>query len=247
MFMLLRVGGDLFAKGFGDPPFEVLALPGWMRTVADYDQTLRDFAALAIDLSGFGGDQPPPSSAWSTVQYAEALLPALEAFATPPVLVGHSFGGRVALQLATMRPHALKALVLTGVPELIAHDKSRPTLVHRSIRALHRQGLVSDARLELWKVQHGSADYRNAEGVMRDILVKAVSENYEGQLRSLSVPTTFIWGENDTAAPLTDVERALKLVPPETASLQVLKGVGHFTPLEAPDAVASVIRGWLAA
>jgi pimeloyl-ACP methyl ester carboxylesterase len=245
--MLLRVGGDLFAKGFGDPPFEVLALPGWMRTVSDYDQILRDFAALAIDLPGFGGAQLPPPSPWSTEQYAEALLPALETFATPPVLVGHSFGGRVALQLATMRPNAMRALVLTGVPELIAHDKSKPNFVHRSIRALHRRGLVSDVRLERWKGQHGSADYRHATGVMRDILVKAVSENYEGQLRSLSVPTTFIWGENVTAAPLTDVEQALKLVPAGTASLQVLKGVGHLTPLEAPDAIASVIRGWVLA
>jgi pimeloyl-ACP methyl ester carboxylesterase len=245
--MLLRVSGDLFAKGFGDPPFDVLALPGWMRTVADYDQTLRDFAALAIDLPGFGGAQAPPSSAWSTGQYAEALLPALEAFATPPVLVGHSFGGRVALQLATMRPDAIRALVLTGVPELIAHDKSKPNFLHRSIRALHRRGLVSNARLELWKGQHGSADYRNATGVMRDILVKAVSENYEAQLRSLSVPTTFIWGENDTAAPLTDVEQALELVPAGTATLKILKGVGHLTPLEAPDAIASAIRDRLLA
>jgi pimeloyl-ACP methyl ester carboxylesterase len=245
--MLLRVSGGLFAKGFGDPPFDVLALPGWMRTVADYDQTLRDFAALAIDLPGFGGAQPPPSSAWSTGQYAEALLPALEAFAMPPVVVGHSFGGRVALQLATMRPNAIRALVLTGVPELIAHDKSKPNFVHRSIRALHRRRLVSDARFERWKSQHGSADYRLATGVMRDILVKAVSENYEGQLRSLSVPTMFIWGENDTAAPLADVEQAIELVPAGTATLQILEGVGHMTPLEAPDSIASVIRDRLLA
>jgi pimeloyl-ACP methyl ester carboxylesterase len=179
-------------------------------------------------------------------QYAEALLPALEAFATPPVLVGHSFGGRVALQLATMRPNAIRALVLTGVPELVAHDKSKPKLLHRSMRALHRRGLVCDAYLERWKGKYGSADYRHATGVMRDILVKAVSENYEGQLRSLSVPTTFIWGEKDVAAPLTDVEQALEVVPAGTASLRVLRDVGHLTPLEAPDAIASVIRNWLA-
>jgi pimeloyl-ACP methyl ester carboxylesterase len=82
---------------------------------------------------------------------------------------------------------------------------------------------------------------------MRDILVKAVSENYEAQLRSLSVPTTFIWGENDTAAPLTDVEQALELVPAGTATLKILKGVGHLTPLEAPDAIASAIRDRLLA
>jgi pimeloyl-ACP methyl ester carboxylesterase len=103
--------------------------------------------------------------------------------------------------------------------------------------------LVSDERVEVWKKQHGSLDYRNAVGVMRDILVKAVNEDYEEQLRSLSVPTSFIWGENDTAAPLVDVKRALELVPPGKAMLQVLEGVGHLTPTEAPNSIASAILG----
>ena len=57
----------------------------------------------------------------------------------------------------------------------------------------------------------------------------------------------FIWGENHTAAPLADAEQAVELVPAGTATLQILEGVGHLTPLEAPDAIASVIRDRLLA
>jgi len=78
---------------------------------------------------------------------------------------------------------------------------------------------------------------------MREVLVKAVNENYEEQLCSLSVPTVFVWGERDTAAPLADVRRALELVPKGMGSLRVLEGVGHLTPTEAPDSIASAILG----
>lgn len=243
MAMLQQVTGGFIANRFGDPPFAVLALPGWMRTASDFNGVLHGMAALAIDLPGFGGAQPPPPLPWSTREYADALLPVLDTFAEPPIVVGHSFGGRVAIQLATARPILIRALVLTGVPQLVAHPKAKPSLSLRSFRALRKMRLVSDERVEVWKKQHGSLDYRNAVGVMRDILVKAVNEDYEEQLRSLSVPTSFIWGENDTAAPLVDVRRALELVLPGEATLQVLEGVGHLTPTEAPNSIASAILG----
>ena len=241
--MLQQVSDGFFATRFGDPPFDVLALPGWMRTVSDFDQMLHGMAALAIDLPGFGGAQPPPPTSWSTRQYADALVPALTNFEVPPVVVGHSFGGRVALQLAHTHPDLIRALILTGVPQLVARTKAKSSLKHRSVRFLHQMRLISDARIESWKRQHGSSDYRNAEGVMREVLVKAVNENYEEQLCSLSVPTVFVWGERDTAAPLADVRRALELVPKGMGSLRVLEGVGHLTPTEAPDSIASAILG----
>ena len=110
---------------------------------------------------------------------------------------------------------------------------------HRLLRVSRKVGLVSDRRMEAWRRNHGSSDYRNAVGVMRDVLVKAVNENYEEQLR---VPTTFVWGELDTAAPLADARRALEMTPIGVGSLQVLEGVGHLTPTEAPHSIASAIR-----
>jgi pimeloyl-ACP methyl ester carboxylesterase len=239
--VLHQAPGGLFATRFGDPPFDVLALPGWMRTVSDFDGVLQGMSALAVDLPGFGGAQPAPPSPWSTREYAEVLVPLLESYPMAPLVCGHSFGGRVALQLASARPNLIRSLVLTGVPQLISHPKNPPSLKHRLLRSSHKMGLVPDRRMEAWRRKHGSSDYRNAEGVMRDILVKAVNENYEDQLRSLSVPTVFVWGEKDTASPLSDARQAVEMTPKGIASLQVLEGVGHLTPTEAPDSISSAI------
>jgi pimeloyl-ACP methyl ester carboxylesterase len=70
-----------------------------------------------------------------------------------------------------------------------------------------------------------------------------VNENYEEQLRSLSVPVTFVWGETDMVTPLTDAERAMQLLPAGLGSLHVLKGIGHMTLLEGPGAINAAIRG----
>jgi len=74
----------------------------------------------------------------------QALIPVLDTFDRPPIVLGHSFGGRVAIQLAAARPHAIQALILTGVPQLIARPKPKPNKTYRLIKALHRYRVVSD-------------------------------------------------------------------------------------------------------
>lgn len=239
-YVLRTVADGIFAKQYGEAPLQVLALPGWMRTVADFDRALAGRNALAVDLPGFGGVHPAPADAWSTADYAEWLLPVLEAFDEGVTLIGHSFGGRVALQLA-QRAAPVRALVLTGVPQLMHRPKTRPNLSHRVVRRLHNYRLLSDGALDRWKESHGSEDYRRATGVMRDVLVKAVNENYERQLRDLRVPVHFVWGSADTAAPLADARRAAELVPAGLASLTVLEDIGHMTPLLAPESLRSAL------
>lgn len=244
--MLRHLSGDFLGYEHGDPPFRVLGLPGWMRTVSDFSEALLGLPAISVDLPGFGGVHPPPPTGWSTFEYAEALMTVVKSFTTPPLIVGHSFGGRIALQLAANHPEAVSALLLTGVPDLVRHKKAKPSLRYQMMRTAHRHGLLSDHRIQTWKSQHGSEDYRRAEGVMRDVLVQAVNEDYERQLTSIRVPVTFLWGDSDTAAPLVDVTRAVELVAPGLASLSILPGVGHMTLLQVPGAIRSQVEGWLA-
>ena len=63
--------------------------------------------AVALDLPGFGAAPPPPEP-WGTPQYADALSPLLDELG-PVVVLGHSFGGRVAIELAHRRPDAVRA------------------------------------------------------------------------------------------------------------------------------------------
>ena len=72
----------------------------------------------------------------------------------------------------------------------------------------------------------GSADYKNASPVMRQTMVRALNEDLTPLLSGIRVPTLLIWGENDTATPLSDGQRMEKSIP--DAGLVVLKGAGHF-------------------
>ncbi len=79
--------------------------------------------------------------------------------------------------------------MLTGVPRLVEPARvPAPSAGYRLVRWLHRQGVVNDERMEKLRRRRGSDDYRNATGVMRDVLVIAVNEHYEDVLPPDHVP-----------------------------------------------------------
>jgi pimeloyl-ACP methyl ester carboxylesterase len=247
---VLRTFGDgrLFGSSTGNRTPAVLALHGWARSSRDFDAVLsptgsEPLDAVALDLAGFGV-APPPPTAWGSAEYAAAVAPILDEMARPAVVLGHSFGGRVAVQLAVTRPDDIKALVLTGVPLPVRPGRGRPRLGFRFVRGLARAHLVGEERLEAARQRYGSADYRAAQGVMRQVLVRSVAEHYETQLAAITCPVTMVWGDDDTAAPLAQAEEAAKLL--SNAELRVIHGAGHLTVLSAPgqlrDAVNEALR-----
>jgi len=241
--------GRIFGTTYGSAPFRVLALPGWMHTTSDFDACLGALApstgCVALDLPGFGGATPEPARAMGSAGYAAAVAPVLHHdLEAPAVVVGHSFGGRVALHLAVAHPEQVAALVLTGVPLLRRTDRpaAKPPLAFRVARALHRRGLLSDERMEARRRRSGSADYRNAPStIMRDVLVTATNETYEEQLAALRCPVELVWGEADDQAPASVAERTASILGSQ-ATLTTLSGVGHLTPTSAPEAIVSAVR-----
>jgi pimeloyl-ACP methyl ester carboxylesterase len=215
------LGGSVLAEKTGRNP-RVLALHGWGRTRADWQPVLKGISSLAADLPGFGASPEPPE-AWGSRQYAELLAPLLADGGW--TLVGHSFGGRVAVQLAAGWPESVDRLVLTGVPLLRRTGGGKAPLSFRLAKRAHRMGLVSEQRMEAERRKHGSADYRAAQGVMRDTLVRLVNEDYRDLLPEVKAPVTMVWGALDTAAPLTMAQEAEALFP--SARLVVADSSGH--------------------
>jgi pimeloyl-ACP methyl ester carboxylesterase len=231
--VLRSLGDGLFGEQYGSAPATVLALPGWMRSRDDFRTVLAGTDALAVDLPGFGGASPPPDRALDAAGYADLVAPALDACAERVVVLGHSFGGRVAVNLAAARPERMAALVLTGVPRLLPPARvPTPSVRYRVVRWLHRRGVVSDERMDALRRRGGSDDYRNATGVMRDVLVIAVNENYERVLPRVMCPVELVWGDDDTAAPLAMAEAAVSRFG-AGATLTIVPGAGHLTPLTA--------------
>ncbi|HMD46355.1 MAG TPA: alpha/beta hydrolase [Acidimicrobiales bacterium] len=244
--------GRLFGVRTGSSTPRVLALHGWRRTHRDFDTVLgtgpsggegQPLDALAPDLPGFGATPPPPG-VWGTDDYAELVAELLDEMEAPVVLLGHSFGGRVAVRLAAEHPERVAGAVLTGVPLVRLSARRRPPARYRVTRQLHALGLVGDATMEAARRRHGSADYRAAEGIMRQVLVRTLAESYDDELDAITCPVTLVWGDDDAEVPLAVGERtAARLAHGE---LVVCPGAGHLTPLTVPGVLRRAVLGLLA-
>ena len=238
--------GTLFGETYGPGPVRVVWLHGWGRSSADFATSAQELAgagvaSVALDLPGFGAS-PLPTVAGGARLYADLLWPTLAGLSDEPlVLVGHSFGGRVATVLAAQHPEAWRAVVLTGVPLLRTAGATTSPLAYRLIRGLAKRGLLPEARLDAARQKYGSADYRAAQGLLRDILVATVNEEYSAELAQITTPTTFLWGGADTAAPAAMAERAKAMVPGPT-SWRLLDGVGHLIPTVAAAALSAAVE-----
>jgi pimeloyl-ACP methyl ester carboxylesterase len=247
--------GRLWGARYGTGGPWVLALHGWGRDHHDFDPVLAGLDAVALDLPGHGVAPEPPGP-WSTSEYAQWVAPALDELdAGPVVLVGHSFGARVAVRLAGEGTYPgagrVAALVLVGAPLAPPPGGAirRPPLVYRAGRALHRAGLVPGARMERLRQKYGSQDYRQASQIMRGVLVKAVAEtaraaympsvrSWAGAGRALEL----VWGEHDTVASMAGCEAALEGLPATApVRITVVPGAGHL--MTAP--VAAEVRAAL--
>jgi pimeloyl-ACP methyl ester carboxylesterase len=148
----------------------------------------------------------------------------------------------VAVCLSTSVP--VSALVLTGVPLLARNQQRRPGRAFRLMRLANRIGVLSDQRMERERRRRGSADYRAATGVMRDVLVRAVNESYEDELDLVSCPVSMVWGAEDREVPIEVAERVKERLSARgvAVSLTALAGVGHFVPTESPAALTAGLR-----
>ena len=238
--MALKAYGDgsLFGETSGEGPPQVLALHGWARRGSDFAASLQGFSFIALDLPGFGAT-PAPSAAMGAAGYARAIEPVLIEFSDRVVLVGHSFGGRVAVHLAATRPDRVKGLILTGVPLLRREGGRKVPPVFRMARWAARLGLIRASTIERLRRRYGSPDYRAAEGVMRQILVTTVNESYEEQLAQLALPVELLWGADDTEVPVAVAERAAVLLSAAGSEVKLViePGVGHLLPVAAPAAL----------
>jgi pimeloyl-ACP methyl ester carboxylesterase len=97
--------------------------------------------------------------------------------------------------------------------------------------------------LENWRQRLGSTDYAAASPVMRASMVQVVNADLTPLLGRIQAETLLIWGETDTATPVSDgqtMERAIA-----GSGLVVLPGAGHYSFLDAPYAFRAVVESFL--
>lgn len=233
-------------EGEGEP---LLLLHGWGCESSVWNGIrpilAKHFRVISVDLAGFGRSDEP-QSVWGIEDYTrsiEALTK--EIGAQRPILVGHSFGGRISILFASR--NAASRVILADS----AGIKPRRPLSYYykvySYKAMRRllPLLVGGNRarqlIEQRRAKSGSADYNNASPMMRAILSKCVNEDLCSVMPKIEAPTLLFWGDRDTATPIADARRMEQLIP--DAGLVVAQGCGHFAMTENfPLFAASVTR-----
>jgi pimeloyl-ACP methyl ester carboxylesterase len=236
-------------QGQGEP---VVLLHGWGTSSQSLDGVatclLPTHRVVSVDLPGFGWSQAPPE-AWGTAHYADHTRRLLDELGIAKgVLLGHSFGGRIAIQMAAHHPDLVSRLILVasaGVrPKRGARYHARVLTTKMLRRLLTVPGLerVGVRLLSRWQAKVGSRDYR-AAGRLRPTLVKVVNEDLTPILATVQAPTLLLWGDQDEEVRGAAMETLAATIP--RARLVVFPGAGHFPFQDAPEAFCRHVTGFL--
>jgi len=204
---------------------------GWGQTSAAFlplAERLKPFApSYLIDFPGFGKSPVPPQD-WGTAEYADAMAAWTRTLAPDRYIwVGHSFGGRIGLQIAARHPELLQGMILiasAGLPRARTPVERARIGLRRIFFKTAKRLLKEGPQLERLRRRMGSADYR-AAGPLRPILSRVVSENLSEVASAVRCPTLLLYGSEDTETPPEMGERFHRLIP--GSEFNVLEGLGH--------------------
>lgn len=159
-------------------------------------------------------------------------------------LLGHSFGGRVIIKLVNRDNLKFKIDKVVLVDSAGIRHEPKKTLKQKIYKiAFPIIKKISPKFLNKIKTKVGSADYRNATPMMRDILVKTIHEDLSSLIPNIKNSTLIIWGENDTATPYSDAEYMNQNI--KDSGIVKIENAGHFSFLENPYLVNKVLESFL--
>ena len=217
---------------------DVILLHGWGQNIvvfaAVHQHLASCFRVFTIDFPGFGASVDPPKP-WTVKDYAEMLEDFVKQLGIKnPILMGHSFGGRVGIVYASRNPVCKMILVdSAGIKPKRSLSYYLKVYSFKTAKYLLKFPIVNrkeEVLLQKLRAKFGSSDYTNVSGVMQQTMVLVVNEDLQPFMPKIQAPTLLIWGENDTVTPISDGKIMEKKIP--DAGLVVLKDCGHFSYLE---------------
>jgi pimeloyl-ACP methyl ester carboxylesterase len=199
---------------------------------------MKKYNVLIIDFPGFG-DSEEPKEVWDIFEFSELLHELIKKLKIKnPILIGHSFGGKVSICYASK--YETKKVVLLASPFRKSIVKQAfKTKVLKKIAKI--KGLSKLA--EFAKKHMGSTDYRNASPMMRDILVKHINLDVSENAKKIKCPTLLIWGTKDAAVSYEEALVLEKIIP--NCGLVTYEGCTHYAYLERLNQTISIINNFI--
>lgn len=241
----VRIHYDETGPDSGKP---VILMHGWgcdHSTVASIAAILSpSMKVYNLDLPGHGKSDEPPT-AWGVDEYTRIVekFMALKGI-SDAVLIGHSFGGRIALLLSSRNPIGRMVLVdAAGIKprrSLKYYIKVYSFKAAKKILPVIFGKKMGKKMIDKWRGSAGSADYRNSSPIMRAVMSRCVNQDLKHVMPDIKASTLLIWGENDTATPISDAKYMEKHIP--DAGLVAFSDCGHYSFLDNPAGFQAVMR-----
>ncbi len=220
----------------------VVLLHGWGQNIEMMkpigNPLSKSFNVIIVDLPGYG-ESTEPTYPWMLDDYMEAIKSLLDRLKIEnPILIGHSFGGKISLLYASK--YKVKKLILFGSP--FRKGIQKMSLKTKILKTAKKVPVLN--KLEGFAKKHiGSTDYRNASEMMRKILVNTVNLDITEEVKKIKCPTLIVWGTYDEAVPLEDAYELEKLI--KGSGLVVYEGCSHYAYLERLGQTINVLNSFL--
>lgn len=252
----------------GQGPLVVL-FHGWGANKELFKPTMEIMATryhvIAPDIPGFG-ESEEPSTSWNLDDYCAFAKAFIEEMAKRNILSGaehetgaqqevilggHSHGGRMMIKLVGREDLDLNVTKLLLIDSAGLVPVKTPAQLRKIKRYKMGKKILSmkvvklffPHALEKLQSKSGSADYRAASPIMRESMVKVVNEDVREYLPNIKAETLLIWGDLDTATPLSDGQFMESQIP--GSGLAVLNGAGHYCFIDRQFQFLAVIKSFL--
>ncbi len=233
---------DVNYVDYGTGENTLVLLHGWGQNISMMqpigDKLKKNNRIIIVDLPGFG-DSPEPTTIWTMYDYASCIKQLLDSLnVSNPILIGHSFGGKISLIYASK--YKVNKLILFGSPFKKEIKKiSTKTKILKSLKKV--PGLN---KLENVAKKHiGSRDYREASEFMRKILVEHVNLDISEDVKKIKCPTIIIWGTMDSEVPIERAYELEKLI--SDSAVIPYEGCTHYAYLERIGETINIIKSFI--
>ncbi len=239
----------LYYEKYGDNDKTILILPGWGNTRCTFKDLItvlkKDYTVYIFDYPGFG-NSPLPNKTLDIYDYANAIRSFMKnENIYNPMVIAHSFGGRIVAVLAGYYKVSLEKVIMIDV----AGIKPKKTLkkwlkekIYKFLKAFRKllPPLKREAYVQRLIKVFGSSDYQVLNPIMYNTFKNIINKDLKYYFKYINSKVLILWGKKDKDTPLKDAIKIKKLV--KNAHLIIFPNCGHFLYLDSPLVAINVIQ-----
>ena len=230
--------------GSGNP---IILLHGWGVDINVFDSITNmlktKYTVYAIDLPGFGKSEEPDTP-YNLDDYVDLLFQfVIDLDLYNPIILGHSFGGRIAIKFASL--YKVNKLILVDSAGLKNKNfiKTKTKILLYKLKKKYYKITKNVIKYNDLLINSGSQDYKDSSTIMKKILVNVTNEYLEKYLKDITCDTLIIWGKKDDVTPYYNAIKLKKKI--KNAGLVTLEGVGHFPFIESKKTFNKILKSYL--